>query len=200
MNKIIFKKKQEISNFFSDWLVVKKMNLWHDVSLGEKYPEKFNVIIEISKGSKNKYEIDKKTGLIKLDRAMKSAQDYPFDYGFAPQTLWEDGDALDVIVLSTHPLLTGILVEVRPVGVMHMIDCGESDDKIISVPVSDPRWEETLDLKDLNKHMIKEFTHFLETYKSIEGKKVEITGVEGKEEALKTILKSVKIYQEKFAK
>jgi len=135
-----------------------------------------------------------------LDRAMKSAQDYPFDYGFAPQTLWEDGDALDVIVLSTHPLLTGILVEVRPVGVMHMIDCGESDDKIISVPVSDPRWEETLDLKDLNKHMIKEFTHFLETYKSIEGKKVEITGVEGKEEALKTILKSVKIYQEKFAK
>ena len=176
------------------------MNLWRDVSLGEKYPEKFNVIIEISKGSKNKYEIDKKTGLIKLDRAMKSAQDYPFDYGFAPQTLWEDGDALDVIVLSTHPLLTGILVEVRPVGVMHMIDCGESDDKIISVPVSDPRWEETLDLKDLNKHMIKEFTHFLETYKSIEGKKVEITGVEGKEEALKTILKSVKIYQEKFAK
>jgi len=176
------------------------MNLWRDVSLGEKYPEKFNVIIEISKGSKNKYEIDKKTSLIKLDRAMKSAQDYPFDYGFAPQTLWEDGDALDVIVLSTHPLLTGILVEVRPVGVMHMIDCGESDDKIISVPVSDPRWEETLDLKDLNKHMIKEFTHFLETYKSIEGKKVEITGVEGKEEALKTILKSVKIYQEKFAK
>lgn len=176
------------------------MNLWHDVSLGEKYPEKFNVIIEISKGSKNKYEIDKKTGLIKLDRAMKSAQDYPFDYGFAPQTLWEDGDALDVIVLSTHPLLTGILVEVRPVGVMHMIDCGESDDKIISVPVSDPRWEETLDLEDLNKHMIKEFTHFLETYKSIEGKKVEITGVEGKEEALKAILKSVKLYQEKFSK
>jgi len=136
------------------------MNLWHDVELGEKAPEQFNVLIEIPKGSKNKYEIDKKTGLIKLDRAMKSAQDYPFDYGFAPHTLWDDGDALDVIVLSTYPLMTNILVEVRPVAVMRMVDCGDSDDKIIAVPVSDPRWNEVNKLDDINKHSLKEFQHF----------------------------------------
>ena len=176
------------------------MNLWRDLELGENAPEKINVIIEIPKGSKNKYEIDKKTGLIKLDRAMKTSQDYPFDYGFAPQTLWEDGDALDVIVLSTYPLTTGILVEVRPVAVMHMIDCGESDDKIITVPVSDPRWEDVKDLEDINKHTIKEFKHFLETYKVIENKKVEITGVDGKDKAIEAIEKSVEMYKNKFSK
>lgn len=171
------------------------MNLWRDLELGENAPEKINVIIEIPKGSKNKYEIDKKTGLIKLDRAMKTSQDYPFDYGFAPQTLWEDGDALDVIVLSTNPLSTGILVEVRPVAVMHMIDSGEGDDKIIAVPVSDPRWDEVHDLADINKHTIKEFQHFLETYKTIEKKVVEITSVEGREKAMEAILKSVELYK-----
>lgn len=176
------------------------MNLWHDVSLGENAPEKFNVIIEIPKGSKNKYEIDKKTGLIKLDRAMKTAQDYPFDYGFAPRTLWDDGDALDVIVLSTYPLMTNILVEVRPVAVMRMIDCGESDDKIITVPVSDPRWEEVLDLEDLNKHSLKEFKHFFETYKSIDGKVIEITKIERKDRAMEAVERSAKLYQTKFAK
>ncbi|OGI28681.1 MAG: inorganic pyrophosphatase [Candidatus Moranbacteria bacterium RIFOXYA12_FULL_44_15] len=176
------------------------MNLWHDVELGEKAPEQFNVIIEIPKGSKNKYEIDKKTGLIKLDRAMKTSQDYPFDYGFAPQTLWEDGDALDVIVLSTYPLATNILVEVRPVAVMRMIDGGEGDDKIIAVPVKDPRWDDTNDMADLNKHMLKEFKHFFETYKSIEDKKVEITGIEGKEAAFEAVKKGVGLYKEKFSK
>jgi len=176
------------------------MNLWHDLELGEAAPERFNVIIEIPKGSKNKYEIDKKTGLIKLDRAMKSAQDYPFDYGFAPHTLWEDGDALDVIVLSTYPLMTNILVEVRPVAVMHMIDGGEGDDKIIAVPVSDPRFEEVKDIDNLNKHSLKEYKHFFETYKSIEGKKVEITGIEGKEAAIEAVKKSVELYTKKFQK
>jgi inorganic pyrophosphatase len=176
------------------------MNLWHDLELGSEAPEKFNVIIEIPKGSKNKYEIDKKTGLIKLDRAMKSAQDYPFDYGFAPRTLWDDGDALDVIVLSTYPLMTNILVEVRPVAVMHMNDCGDSDDKVIAVPVSDPRFEDISDLSDLNKHSIKEYKHFFETYKSIEGKKVEITGVEGKDAAIEAVKKSIGVYKEKFGK
>lgn len=101
------------------------MNLWHEIDPGKNIPETINVIIEIPKGSKNKYEIDKETGLIKLDRAMRSAQDYPFDYGFVPQTLWEDGDALDVIVLTTYPLATGILVSARPVAVIRMIDGGE---------------------------------------------------------------------------
>lgn len=176
------------------------MNLWHDLTLGERVPEEFNVIIEIPKGSKNKYEIDKETGLIKLDRAMKTAQDYPFDYGFAPQTLWEDDDALDVIVLSTYPLQTGILVKVRPVAVIRMIDSGEGDDKIIAVPISDPRWDSIKDLKDLNEHAVKEFRHFFETYKTIEGKTVEISGVEGREEAIKAVEKSIELYKEKFGK
>jgi inorganic pyrophosphatase len=176
------------------------MNLWHDVSLGDKAPEEFHVIIEIPRGSKNKYEIDKETGLIKLDRAMKSSQDYPFDYGFAPQTLWEDNDALDVVILTTYPLSTGILVNVRPVAVMRMTDGGDSDDKVIAVPVEDPRWDNVKDLSDINPHSIKEFQHFFETYKTIEGKIVTIDGVEGKDKAIEAVKKSVGLYKEKFKK
>jgi len=176
------------------------MNLWHDISTGEKAPAKINVIIENPRGSKNKYEIDKKTGIIKLDRAMKASQDFPFDYGFVPRTLWEDNDPLDVIVVSTYPLSPGILLEARPVGVMKMIDCGEGDDKIISVPESDPRWENVKDIKDINTHMLKEFKHFFETYKTIEGKKVVINGFQGKGAALKSVEKGIKLYKNKFSK
>ncbi len=176
------------------------MNLWHDVSVGDDVPNIINVIVEIPKGSKNKYEIDKESGLIKLDRAMKSAQDYPFDYGFVPQSLWADGDALDVVLLTTYPLAVGILVAARPVAVMRMIDGGEGDDKIIAVPKNDPRWEEVNDLSDINKHTIKEIQHFFETYKSIDGKKVEITGVEDKAAALVAVMQGLAMYQEKFGK
>lgn len=176
------------------------MNLWHDLSLGDKVPEEFNVIVEIPKGSKNKYEIDKETGLIKLDRAMKTAQDYPFDYGFAPQTLWEDGDALDVVILTTYPLHPGILVKVRPVAVMHMVDGGEGDDKVIAVPTKDPRWDDTQDLADINKHTLKEMQHFFETYKVIENKEVVISGFEGKAQAIEAVQKSIELYKKEFNK
>lgn len=176
------------------------MNLWHEISAGDEIPNLINVIVEIPKGSKNKYEIDKENGLIKLDRAMKSAQDYPFDYGFVPQTLWEDGDALDVVLLTTYPLHPGILVEARPVAVMRMIDGGEGDDKVIAVPKNDPRWAEVADLADINKHTIKEIQHFFETYKTIDGKKVEITGVEGREAACEAVKKGLAMYAEKFPK
>ena len=178
------------------------MNLWHDIPVGKNIPEEFNTIIEIPKGSFNKYEIDKETGLIALDRANYSYAPYPFDYGFAPQTLWEDGDALDVLVLTTFPLNPGILVKVRPVAVMDMTDSGESDYKIIAVPVDDKRWDDVQDLKDLNKHMIKEFTHFFETYKQLKGKPVVVTinGVMGKKEAMEAVTKSVEIYKQKFSK
>lgn len=159
-----------------------------------------NVIVEIPKGSKNKYEIDKESGLIRLDRAMKSAQDYPFDYGFVPQSLWDDGDALDVVLLTTYPLHPGILVEARPVAVMRMIDGGEGDDKIIAVPKNDPRWEDVQDLSDVNRHTIKEIQHFFETYKTIDGKKVEITGVEDKAAAQAAVIKGLGMYAEKFPK
>src|SRR3990167_2809458 len=126
------------------------MNLLHGLSAGDSVPETITMIVEIPRGSKNKYEIDKKTGLIKLDRAMKTSQDYPFDYGFVPQTLWDDGDALDVVLLTTYPLAPGILVEARPVGIMTMVDGGQSDDLVIAVPKSDPRFDEVLNLSDVN--------------------------------------------------
>jgi inorganic pyrophosphatase len=176
------------------------MNLWHEISAGDETPNVINVIIECPKGSKNKYEIDKETGLIKLDRAMKTSQDYPFDYGFVPQSLWDDGDALDVVLFTTNPLAPGILVEARPVGIMHMIDGGESDDKILAVPKSDPRFDHVNDLKDLNEYSLKEIKHFFETYKSIENKSVVIDGSEGKEVAYAAIKKGLQMYTEKFKK
>jgi inorganic pyrophosphatase len=178
------------------------MNLWHDVPLGDKVPEEFNVIIEVPKGSHNKYEIDKETGLIKLDRANYSDAAFPYDYGFAPQTLWDDGDALDVIVLTTYPLDSSILVTVRPVGVMEMIDTGESDFKIIAVPVDDKRWDDVQDINDVNKHSIKEYQHFLETYKALKGKPapVEIKAINGKAEAMEAIKRSIELYKTKFSK
>jgi len=176
------------------------MNLWHDIDLGEKVPHEFEVIIECPKGTKNKYEIDKKTGLIRLDRAMKTSQDYPCDYGYAPQTLWEDNDPLDVVVLTSNPLFPGCLVSVRPVAVFHMIDCGESDYKVIAVPVHDKRWDEVRDLEDVNKHTIKELKHFFETYKTIEeDKEVVIEKISGAEVAKEAVLRSVQLYKEKYS-
>ncbi len=176
------------------------MNLMHDIPTGKNAPKIINVIIEINKGSKNKYEIDKETGLISLDRAMHTAQDYPFDYGFVPQSFWHDNDPLDVVVLTTYPLLPGILVKVRPVAVVHMIDDGEKDEKIISVPEKDPRWDEVKDLKDINKHTLKEIEHFFLTYKNLQNKEVKITGIEGSEAAENAIVEAQKMYKEKFVK
>ncbi|HEY4516580.1 MAG TPA: inorganic diphosphatase [Candidatus Paceibacterota bacterium] len=178
------------------------MNLWHDVPLGENAPDEINVIVEIPKGSHNKYEVDKATGLIKLDRANYSSAAFPFDYGFAPQTLWDDDDPLDVIVLTTYPLHPGILVAVRPVAVIDMVDGGESDYKIIAVPVEDKRWEGVNDLADLNTHSLKEFQHFFETYKALKGKPapVEIKGIMGKAEALAAVRRSIGLYKEKFSR
>jgi len=177
-----------------------RMNLWHDIPLGDNVPDEINAIIEIPKGSPNKYEVDKATGLIKLDRANYSAAPFPFDYGFAPQTLWEDGDPLDVIVLTTYPLFPGVLVAVRPVGVIEMIDNGDSDYKILAVPVEDKRWDDVKDLHDLNKHTLKEFQHFFETYKVLKGKPapVVINGIKGKAEAIAAVKKSVELYKAKM--
>jgi inorganic pyrophosphatase len=158
------------------------MNLWHDISIGKNAPEEINCIIEISRGSHNKYEIDKETGLIKLDRANYGPAAYPFDYGFIPQTLWEDGDALDVILLSTFPIDSGILVNARPVAVMEMTDSGESDYKIIAVPIDDRRWEDVKDLEDLNSHSLREYANFFENIKQLKSKPAVVTihGYKGK--------------------
>jgi inorganic pyrophosphatase len=169
------------------------MNLLHDVPAGTA--DTMNVIIEINKGSKNKYEIDKETGIIALDRVAHTAQDFPFDYGFVPQTLWDDGDALDVVVLTTYPLLPGILVRVRPVAIMDMTDSGDSDVKVIAVPIDDPRWDEVVDLAHLNKHTLKEIEHFYDTYKKLQNKIVTVHGFKGKTEAMAAFERSRELYQ-----
>ncbi|MDD5318261.1 MAG: inorganic diphosphatase [Candidatus Pacebacteria bacterium] len=174
------------------------MNLWHDIDPGTS--ENITTIIEINKGSKNKYELDKKTGLIKLDRAMHTAQDYPFDYGLVPQTLWDDGDPLDVAVLTTYPLFPGVMVHVRPVAIMNMVDSGESDAKIIAVPNEDPRFDHVKDVTDINKHTLKEIEHFFLTYKKLQNKEVTIHGIEGADAAKRAFEKSLKLYQEKYPK
>lgn len=171
------------------------MNLLHDIASGTK--EEMNVIVEINKGSKNKYEIDKESGLITLDRVMHTAQDYPFDYGFVPQTLWDDGDALDVVLLTTHALFPGLLVTARPVGIMHMVDGGEADEKVIAVPVGDPRWNDVQDLKDVNAHTLKEIAHFFATYKQIQKKEVQVGEFEGKIAAQAAFERSQQLYAEK---
>ncbi len=171
------------------------MNLIKEIAPGTA--EEMNVIVEINKGSKNKYEIDKETGLIALDRAMHTSQDYPYDYGFVPQTLWDDGDPLDVVILTTYPLFPGVLVKVRPVGMMDMVDGGESDVKIIAVPTSDPRWSDIKDLADINKHTLKEMEHFFVTYKNLQKKEVVINGFEGKDGAIKAFNKAIDQYKNK---
>lgn len=181
------------------------MNLWHDVSIGKNVPEEFNCIIEIPKGSHNKYEIDKETGLIALDRANFDGHPYPVNYAFVPQTLWEDGDALDVLVMSTYPLDVGVLVAVRPVGIIDMVDSGESDAKIIAVPVSDRRFEDIRDLADVNKHALKEYQHFFEHYKKLKSDDpakypVKIESIRDKAAAIEAITKSQALYKEKFNK
>ncbi len=168
------------------------VNLLHDIDPGSA--DVLNVIVEIPKFSKNKYEIDKETGIIALDRVMHTAQDYPFDYGFVPQTLWDDGDALDVVLLTTYPLMPGILVPARPVAIMNMIDDGESDAKIIAVPVKDPRFDDVKDLADINKHTLKEIEHFFATYKKVQNKVVEVGGFENAAAAKAAFEKSRALY------
>ncbi len=170
------------------------LNLLHDVSLGEKCPDVVTCVVEINKGSKNKYELDKETGLLKLDRVMHTGQDYPFDYGFFPRTHWYDGDPLDVVILTTYPLIPGMLVDVRPVAIIDMIDGGEGDAKIIAVPAEDPRFNKVIDLKDVNEHTIKEIVHFFETYKKIQKKEVLIKKIGDAVKAKKAILEGIKLY------
>ncbi|MEK7621982.1 MAG: inorganic diphosphatase [Patescibacteria group bacterium] len=172
------------------------MNLWHDVAPGTA--DKINVIVEISRGSKNKYELDKTTGLITLDRVLHSAQEFPFDYGFIPKTLWADGDAVDVVLLTTYPLLSGTLARVRPVAVLRMVDGGEPDDKIIAVPIDDPRWDLVNDLADINPHTVKEIRHFFLTYKQLENKEVTISGLGPRAEAVAVFERGRKLYTAKY--
>lgn len=168
------------------------MNLWHDVPRGAK--EELTVIVEIPMGSRVKYELDKETGLIKYDRVLYSPMHYPANYGFVPQTLWDDGDPLDVLVLGQEALVPGCLVEVRPIGVLDMVDGGEGDAKVLAVPCADPRWKGTKDVGDLEPHVLEEIKHFFQVYKDLQKKKVEVGDWQGRAEAMLVVEKSFDLY------
>ena len=176
------------------------MDLWHDIETGPKVPSIVNVIVEIPKGSQNKYEYDKKRNVIKLDRVLFSPFYYPGDYGIIPQTYAEDGDPLDALVLVTNPTYPGVLIEARPIGLLRMKDSDEMDDKILCVAKDDPRYENLHDISDLEKHYLKEIAHFFEVYKQLEGKKVVIIGWKNATAAKKAVLDSIKLYQKNFKK
>lgn len=176
------------------------INPWHDISVGEKSPNVIHAIIEIPKDCQIKYEIDKESGLLKLDRFLYSAVHYPGDYGFVPQTLWEDGDPLDILVLTQRPVYPMTLVNARVIGVLRMVDDGEKDDKLIAVYDKDPRYTEYTDIKHVPAHILKELTHFFERYKELQGKSVKVLEILNREAAFKDIAHGQKLYQDKYGK
>ncbi|MFZ0183800.1 MAG: inorganic diphosphatase [Nitrosotalea sp.] len=176
------------------------MDLWHDIETGPKTPSVINVIVEIPKGSQNKYEYDKKRGIIKLDRVLFSPFFYPGEYGIIPQTYAEDGDPMDALVLVTNHTYPGVLIESRPIGILRMKDGGEMDNKILCVAKDDVRYDNLKDIADLDKHYLQEIAHFFEVYKQLEGKKVEILGWKNAVSAKKEVLAGIKLYQKKFKK
>ncbi|MEK6820891.1 MAG: inorganic diphosphatase [archaeon] len=164
---------------------------------GKKAPEIINVIIEVPKGSNNKYEFDKEAGIVKLDRVLYSAVFYPTDYGFVPNTLCDDGDPLDAFVLSTNAFCPGVWVEARPIGMIQMVDGGEQDDKLLCVPAKDPRFDHVKTIRDVSPHGLKEIQHFLSTYKLLQKKTVVVKEWQGVEDAHALIRKSIKNYSKK---
>ena len=176
------------------------MNIWHDISKERVNPEDFVVCIEISKGSKIKYELDKETGSLILDRILYTSTHYPHNYGFIPKTYAEDNDPLDVLVICSESIVPLALVKCYPIGVVHMIDNGAVDDKIIAICQHDPIYNSYKDISELPVHIFDEIEHFFNVYKTLEGKNTQVMSCLGKEEAIKIIKKSINSYQEKFEK
>jgi inorganic pyrophosphatase len=174
------------------------LNLWHDIPAGIHVPDAVTAVVEIPSGSRNKYELDKATGMLKLDRVLFSAVHYPGDYGFIPRTLHEDKDPLDILVLVKEETFPGCQIDVRPIGVLKMLDRGEPDDKIIGVPLHDPFQTEFFDIADISQHTLKEVEHFFRTYKDLEGKRVEIIGWGKSDEACRIVLESVERYDREY--
>lgn len=174
------------------------MNPWHDVSAGDNPPQLVNAIIEIPRRSRAKYEIDKETGLLKLDRILYSAVHYPANYGLIPQTLGEDNDPLDVMVLSYIDAPPLCLMRARIIGVMRMIDGGEGDDKLIAVAEDDVSVNHIRDVEELPQQFKTELTHFFSEYKALENKEVRVDGIQGHDVAFDIIEKGIASYKAKF--
>ncbi len=173
---------------------------WHGAHYGKKAPQEVNALIEIPKGSSCKYEIDKPTGLLKLDRVIYSSFHYPINYGFIPQTLGEDNDPLDILVLCSESIAPLCLVQATVIGNMQMIDNGEKDDKIIAVATKDPSVNHLTDINELPQHFINVLKNYFENYKVLENKIVEIDEFQNKEIAYKVIESSIKMYNEHYPK
>jgi inorganic pyrophosphatase len=170
------------------------MNPWHDVELGDQAPEIFNCIIEIPIGSKVKYELDKKTGLLRVDRVLFSAVHYPANYGFLPQTYCDDNDPLDVLVLGQVEVTPLCIMRAKTIGVMQMIDQNEEDDKIIAVHYDDPEYRDYRDISELPEHRLNAIKRFFEDYKALENKQVKVERFMGRFDALNIIEQSIKLY------
>ena len=173
-------------------------NIWHDMNPSRITAEDFVAVIEIEKNSKKKYELDKETGMIILDRILYTSTHYPANYGFIPRTLSEDGDPLDVLVLCSQVLMPMSLVRCYPIGVFTMLDCGKLDEKIIAIPFNDPSYNCYTDLSQLPSHLFDEISHFFKVYKSLEGKATVVNEVLGAEEAREIIAKCIASYKEKY--
>ena len=174
------------------------MNPWHDVEPGKRAPEIVDCIIEVPRGSRNKYELDKKTGLLRLDRVLYSAVFYPANYGFIPQTYCDDRDPLDILVLGQEQVVPMCIVTARPIGMMQMVDQNEEDDKIIAIHENDPAVAHYRDISQLPEHTLNELQRFFEDYKILEHKKVRIERFFGRVDAQNVIAKSLRLYVDSY--
>ena len=175
-------------------------NLWHDVTPDRLRPDDFIAVIEIEKGSKSKYELDKSTGAIILDRVLYTSTHYPANYGFIPRTYADDNDPLDVLVLCSEPILPMSLVQCYPIGVFTMLDQGKLDEKIIAIPFKVPNNNVYKDISELPEHMFREMSHFFSVYKTLEGKETVVGDPQGAEEAKEVIQKCLNAYIDKFCR
>ncbi|MBQ9132699.1 MAG: inorganic diphosphatase [Clostridia bacterium] len=176
------------------------MNIWHDMDPTQITPKDFTAVIEIPKGSKCKYELDKYTGLLKLDRVLYTSTHYPANYGFIPRTYADDNDPLDVLVLCSEPVYPMTLIRVYPIGVMRMIDDGKMDDKIIAVPFSDPSYMGITSIDELPPHIFDEIMHFFSVYKQLENKQTAVKTLFDREDAERIIEECIQGYRDKFGK
>ncbi len=170
------------------------MNIWHDISESRIRPDDFTAVIEIPKGGKNKYEMDKETGLLRLDRVLYTATHYPANYGFIPRTYADDGDPLDVLVMCQEPIVPMTLVQCYPIGVIQMTDGASTDEKIIAVPFRDPSLSDYRDISELPRHTFEEIRHFFSVYKTLEGKSTAVDEILGRQEAVNIITHCIEEY------
>lgn len=175
-------------------------NIWHDIAPKRITPEDFICVIEIPKGSKKKYELDKETGYIMLDRILYTSTHYPANYGFIPRTYGDDGDPLDVLLLCAESLEPMSLVRAYPIGVISMIDNGRNDEKIIAIPFNDPNYNNYTDIDQLPGHVFEEMRHFFSVYKNLENKETAVNEVSGRETAIKIIRDAINHYIESFCR